>query len=145
EFLGTGVVMGIAGSALIGAWAFFLRRAFRVPTLDYALLGRWIGSFPRGRFAPERIAAAPPALGERPPGWAPHSALGTALAFMLLGVWGLEWTQSPTSLPPLLLGVSTVLAPWLVMQPAFGAGIAGSRTASPAAGRLRNLGTHLVF
>jgi hypothetical protein len=31
------------------------------------------------------------------------------------------------------------------MQPAFGAGIAGSNTPAPRAGRLRNLGTHTVY
>ena len=31
------------------------------------------------------------------------------------------------------------------MQPAMGAGIAGSRTPNPAATRLRNLGTHMVY
>jgi hypothetical protein len=41
--------------------------------------------------------------------------------------------------------MGTVVAPWLVMQPAMGAGIAASRSASPAATRLRNLGTHAVY
>ena len=31
------------------------------------------------------------------------------------------------------------------MQPAMGAGFAGSRTPNPAATRLRNLGTHAVY
>jgi hypothetical protein len=31
------------------------------------------------------------------------------------------------------------------MQPAMGAGIAGSRTPDPRATRLRNLGTHAVY
>jgi hypothetical protein len=47
--------------------------------------------------------------------------------------------------PALAVGVATIAAPWLVMQPAFGAGIAGAKTASPVAGRLRNLGTHVAF
>lgn len=37
------------------------------------------------------------------------------------------------------------MAPWFIMQPAFGAGIAGSKTPNPLAGRLRNLGTHTVY
>ena len=38
-----------------------------------------------------------------------------------------------------------LVAPWFVMQPAMGAGIAGARTPSPKATRLRNLGTHAVY
>ena len=43
------------------------------------------------------------------------------------------------------MGLATVVAPWFVMQPAMGAGIAGSRTPDPRATRLRNLGTHAVY
>ena len=145
EFLLTGVVMGIAGSALIDGWALLLRRTLHVSTLDYAMLGRWIGHFPQGRFVHERIGAAAPVRGERPLGWVAHYSIGVVFAFVLLGLWGLDWARSPTIGPALLVGVGTVLAPWLVMQPAFGAGIAGSKTPNPRAGRLRNLSTHLVF
>lgn len=145
EFLTWGVTMGVAGSALIDAWAFALRRTLGVQTLDYALLGRWIGHFRSGRFTHPHIAASPPVRGERPLGWLAHYSIGIAFALTLLAVQGVDWAKSPTLLPPLLFGLGTVAAPWLVMQPAFGAGIAGSRTANPLAGRLRNLSTHLVF
>jgi hypothetical protein len=45
----------------------------------------------------------------------------------------------------MLVGVVTILAPWLVMQPAMGAGVAASRTPNPLAARLRNLATHAVY
>ena len=64
---------------------------------------------------------------------------------VLLAIWGLDWVRSPTLWPALLVGVGTIVAPWFVMQPAMGAGIAGSRTPSPRATRLRNLGTHAVY
>jgi hypothetical protein len=38
-----------------------------------------------------------------------------------------------------------VLFPFLVMQPAMGAGIAASRTRNPGAARLQSLVTHAVF
>ena len=43
EFLVRGVAMGVGGSALIDVWALLVRRTLKVPTLDYAFLGRWIG------------------------------------------------------------------------------------------------------
>jgi hypothetical protein len=45
----------------------------------------------------------------------------------------------------LLVGVATVAAPFLVMQPGMGAGIAASRTPRPGAARLQSLVTHTVF
>ncbi|MNC95445.1 hypothetical protein D3C83_125650 [compost metagenome] len=42
-------------------------------------------------------------------------------------------------------GLATVLVPYLVMQPAFGLGIAASRTKNPGAARLKSLMTHAIF
>jgi hypothetical protein len=138
-------LIGIGGGALMDVWSLVLRRGFGIPTLDYALLGRWIGHFPRGRFIHDRIAAAPPVAGERPLGWLAHYAIGVTFALLLLAIWGLEWVRSPTILPAMLIGLGTIVAPWFVMQPAMGAGIAGSKTPDPQATRLRNLGTHAVY
>ena len=44
-----------------------------------------------------------------------------------------------------LVDVATVIAPYFVMQPALGAGIAASRTPRPAEARLHSLLTHAVF
>ena len=145
EWLIAGLVMGVAGSALIDVWSLALRRAFHVSTLNYSMLGRWIGHFRDGRFVHERIASAAPVRGERPLGWVAHYSIGIVFAFVLLAICGLDWVRSPTFLPPMFVGLSTVAAPWFVMQPAFGAGIAGSKAGSSWAGRLRNLGTHAAF
>jgi hypothetical protein len=126
-------------------WALFARRAINIQGLDYALLGRWIGHFPRRRFLHERIASADPVRGERPLGWVAHYAIGIAFAFLLLAIWGLGWARSPTILPPMLIGLGTIVAPWFILQPGMGAGIAASRTPNPRAARLRNVATHTVY
>jgi hypothetical protein len=145
ELVARGALMGVAGSACMDLWSFVLRRRFGIPTLDYALLGRWIGHMPRGVFAHDRIAAAAPVRGERALGWAAHYAIGVTFAVVLLAIVGLDWARTPTIWPALAIGIGTIVAPWFVMQPAMGAGIAGSRTPNPAATRLRNVGTHAVF
>lgn len=139
------LVMGVAASALMDAWGLLLRRGFGIPTLDYAMLGRWIGHMPRGRFVHERIGAAAPIPFERPLGYLAHYGIGVAFAVVLLLVAGLGWAHDPTLWPALAIGLGTIVAPWLVMQPAMGAGIAGSRTPSPRATRIRNLLTHTVY
>jgi hypothetical protein len=138
-------LIGLGGAALMDLWSLSLRRGLGVPTLDYALLGRWIGQFPRGRFAHERIAAADAVPGERALGWLAHYAIGVAFAVVLVAIVGAGWLETPTVVPAIVVGLGTILAPWLVMQPAMGAGIAGSRTPNPRATRLRNLGTHAVY
>ena len=145
EFLTRGVLIGVGAAALMDAWALFACRAFGIRGLDYALLGRWIGYVPRWRFFHERIASATPIRGERPLGWLAHYSIGIAFAFLLLAIWGLAWARSPTILPALLIGVGTIVAPWFVLQPGMGAGVAASKTPNPQAARIRNLATHTVY
>jgi hypothetical protein len=145
DFVLRGIAMGVAGSALMDAWSAVLRRRFGIPTLDYRLLGRWIGHLPKGRFFHERIGASEPVAGERALGWLAHYAIGVTFAFLLLAVWGRAWLQAPTVWPALIVGIGTIVAPWFVMQPAMGLGVAAARSPHPAATRLRNLGTHAVY
>ena len=145
EFLTRGVLIGMGASALMDVWALVVRRAFGIQGLDYALLGRWIGHFGRGRFFHKRIASAAPVRGERLLGWLAHYAIGVVFAFLLLLMWGVEWARSPTLWPPLVVGLGTIVAPWFVLQPGMGAGIAASKTPNPRATRLRNLATHAVY
>jgi hypothetical protein len=125
-------------------WLLFLKSR-KVPTLDFALLGRWIGHALRGRWMHEAIARAAPVRRERALGWATHYAVGIAFAGVLVGVYGASWTRSPSLVPALLVGLATVLAPLFVMQPAMGAGIAASRTPTPVRNCLRSVANHAVF
>lgn len=126
-------------------WSLLLRRGLHVSTLDYAMLGRWVGHFSRGQFFHERMASADPVPRERLLGWLVHYSIGIWFASGLLAISGLDWIQSPTVWPPLLVGIATILAPWFVMQPAMGGGVAGSRSPNPTATRLRNVGTHAIY
>lgn len=139
------VVMGIGASFLIDAWAWFVRRAFGVAGLDYRLLGRWIGHFRRGQFFHRPIGRANVVAGERAIGLAAHYAIGIGFALAFVVLAGRDWLEEPAIIPAMAFGIATVAAPWFVMQPAFGAGIAASRTPRPWASRVRNLATHTVY
>lgn len=145
EMLLRAALIGAGGAAMMDAWGVLARRAFGLRGLDYALLGRWIGHLPRRRSWHHGIMAAPPIPGERAIGWAAHYSIGMAFAVPLLAIWGSRWAEAPTVWPPIVVGLVTVLAPWLVMQPAMGAGIAASRSPQPWVTRLRNVATHLAY
>ncbi|RWO20425.1 MAG: DUF2938 domain-containing protein [Mesorhizobium sp.] len=145
EFVVRAAAIGTGATAVMDLWGLFLKRTLAIPPLDYAWVGRWIGHFPRGRFAHANIAQAPRIRGETPVGWVAHYAIGIVFAALLMAVWGLDWARDPTLLPALVVGMSTVVAPFFIMQPAFGAGIAASKTPNPSTARLRGLITHLSF
>jgi hypothetical protein len=126
------------------AWLLLLQR-FGVPTLDFALVGRWIGHMRQGRWGHPAIAKATPVPGERALGWLVHYGVGVAFAGLLVVFSGTGWMHDPSFLPALVTGIATVLAPWLVMQPAMGAGIAASKTPTPLKNCFRSLVNHAVF
>ena len=137
-------VIGIGATAVMDLWLLFLSR-LGVPTTSFAMVGRWVGHFARGRFAHVAIARAAPVRGELGLGWLTHYLVGVAYAALLVAVQGPAWLERPTFLPALAFGVVTVAAPWFVMQPAMGAGVLARKTAAPLKNSLRNLGNHAVF
>jgi len=115
------------------------------PKPDYALVGRWLAHLARARFFHHAIARSAPVRGERQLGWIAHYLIGIAFAEILLLGWGPDWAREPTLIPALTVGLGSVAAPFLLMQPGMGAGIAASRAPDPCAARLRSLTTHAIF
>ncbi|WP_454868501.1 DUF2938 family protein [Pseudomonas farris] len=56
-----------------------------------------------------------------------------------------HWICNPTLVPALVMGLVSVIAPFFIMQPAFGFGVAASKTAAPSAARRRSVTAHLTF
>jgi hypothetical protein len=144
EALLRAVAIGIAATAVMDLWLLLLQ-SLNVPTLNFALLGRWVGHMPRGHWAHDAMAKAEPVRGELALGWAAHYATGIAFASLLAMLVGPQWLQAPTVGPALALGIVTVTVPLFLMQPAMGAGIASSRTKTPALNCLKSLANHTVF
>jgi hypothetical protein len=144
EFVARVLFLGVGATLVMDLWAFLLRRV-GIPSLDFALLGRWIGHLRHGRWRHASIAKAAPVRGERLLGWAAHYTIGVSFAALLLATSGPGWARSPSFLPALLVGVATVVAPLFVLQPALGAGIASTRTPRPLYNSLKSLATHTVF
>lgn len=138
------MLIGIGATAVMDAWLLLLKH-LGIPTLNFAFIGRWVGHLFRGQFAHAAIAKAVPIRGELAWGWLTHYAVGVAFATVLVVIQGADWVRSPTLLPALAVGVCTVAAPLLVMQPAMGSGFAASRTPTPLKNCLRSLANHTVF
>lgn len=145
EFFARAIVIGLAATLVLDVWNALLRLLFKITPPSMGMVGRWIGHFPRGRFAHAKISDAAPVAGEQAIGWIAHYAIGVGFALLFLAIVGLDWARQPTLLPALVFGVVTVAAPFLVMQPAMGAGVAASKTPNPPVARVRSLVSHAVF
>lgn len=138
------VAIGIGATIVMDLWLMLLK-ALGLPTLNFTLLGRWVGHMPRGQWAHKAIAKAAPVRGELALGWLMHYATGIAFALLLAALAGPAWLRAPSLWPALGFGVGTVVLPFFVMQPAMGAGVASSRTPTPVLNVLKSLANHTVF
>lgn len=145
DFLFAALITGICATAVMDLWGIARAALFAMAPPNYALVGRWVGHMQAGRFRHNSIAAATAIPHERYLGWLIHYLVGVLFAGLLLSIWGLAWIQQPTLNPALIIGIGTVAAPFLIMQPGMGAGIAASRTPHPASARLHSIINHAVF
>lgn len=145
EFVANAALIGIGATLVMDLWAFFLKYFFKIPSLNYAMVGRWLGHIPKGRFFHNPIGSASPISGEFLIGWGAHYTIGIVFAAALLTIYGSDWARSPTLGPALAVGISTVVAPFFILQPGMGAGIAASKTPNPNIARWRSLMAHTSF
>jgi hypothetical protein len=138
------ICIGVGSTIVMDIWLMLLKR-LNVPTLNFALIGRWVGHIFQGQWFHQSIAKATPVKGELLMGWCAHYMIGILFAVLLVVTYGLSWLQQPTLGFALLFGMVTVLAPFLIMQPAMGSGIASAKTATPWKNRFKSLASHTVF
>lgn len=145
EFILRGLIIGVGATLAMDLWALFLRRAFKIASLDFKLLGRWFLYLPKGKWIHAPIMSSPTLPGERPTGWALHYFIGITFSYVLLLGWGLSWAYNPSLGPALLVGLGTTVAPFFILQPGFGLGIAAAKTAQPQVARIKSLLAHAIY
>lgn len=139
------IAIGTGATLLIDLWAVVRAAVFGIAMPNYGLVGRWLIGVRHGNLFLDTEGGTQPAAHERAFGWIAHYAIGVAFAMVLLVIFGAEWLDQPTLAPAMIVGIGTVFAPFLLMQPGMGAGIAGSRTRKPWSARLQSLITHSIF
>jgi len=138
------ILIGCGATLVMDAWLLLLKQ-FGIQTLNFAFIGRWFGHLLRGRLMHASIGKSAPIPYELLLGWLVHYVVGITFAGLLIGLVGMPWVRNPTWVPAVLVGVGTVIAPFLIMQPAMGSGIAGAKTPAPMKARLRSVTNHAVF
>jgi hypothetical protein len=143
--LATGVAAGIGATFVMDVWNLFLKWAFRIPSLNYCLLGRWILHISAGRLRHSSIASSAPKTHECKVGWIAHYTIGVTFAIVFLLLTSGNAVSRPSLLSALAFGIATVVFPYFILQPSLGLGVASSRAANPWQARTKSLATHAVF
>jgi hypothetical protein len=140
-----GALLGVIATIAMDLWALVAKHVLHLPVSDWALVGRWFGHMPSGRFVHRPIGAAAAVRGELAVGWAAHYAIGIAYGIAYLLAAGALSTGLPPLMDAVLFSLALLVFPWLVMQPALGAGVFASRTPRPAVARLVSISMHTAF
>ena len=140
-----GVLIGAISTFVIDIWAAFIKHILRLPTANWALVGRWFGYLPRGKFIHHSISDSAPIPNELTLGWIAHYLTGICYGIAYLGIVQGVLSRSPSLVSALSFGLLTLVAPWLILQPGMGAGVFASRTPRPGVVRLVNVSMHAVF
>jgi hypothetical protein len=138
------LAIGIGATLVIDLWVTLLK-LFKIKSLDYRYVGRWVGNIPKGKYFHNKIQDTPQIPHELILGWTVHYLIGITFVFILVAVYGINWLDNPSILPAIIIGLITAGGPFFIMQPAFGFGIASSKLAHPNLLRLKSLGTHLIY
>lgn len=138
------ILVGAGATIAVDIWVFILN-IFKIKSLDYRYVGRWIANFPQGKFFHNNIMNTLPVKGELFLGWTAHYLIGITFAFLLIIFYGEVWLVKPTLGPAIIIGVITAVAPLFIMQPAFGFGMGSSKLSNPNMRRIKSLLTHLVY
>lgn len=145
NFLVRILFLGVGATLTFDLWGLFLKYAFKISPSNICLVGRWLLYMPEGIFTHANLAASPPKRAECTAGWFAHYTIGITFATAFAALVGDAWFQRPIIIPAMLFGVGTVFAPFLIMQPAFGLGLAASKTSNPTQARMRSLMNHAAF
>ncbi|QQS55681.1 MAG: DUF2938 domain-containing protein [Candidatus Competibacteraceae bacterium] len=139
------VTVGLGATFVMDLWAIFLKQAFKIPSSNYCMVGRWLLHMTNGSIKHQSITAAAQKPAECTIGWVAHYTIGALFALALVALATPKWLQSPTLMPALVFGIATVGFPFLIMHPSVGLGIAASKTPNPMQARLRSLMNHAAF
>ena len=137
--------VGIAATLFIDLYAFLLAKVFKIPSLNFCLVGRWGLGLLDGKFMHQNIAASPVKHFECVFGWCVHYFIGVLFSFLFILLVGIAWLEQPTLIAACIFGLASVSMPFFVMQPALGMGIMATKTAKPLQARLKSAVTHLLF
>lgn len=139
------ILLGLGATLTFDFWGLFLKYAFKIAPSNICLVGRWLRYMPEGTFRHPNISSSPPRRAECVVGWVAHYSIGITFATIFVAIVGNQWLQHPTLIPAILFGFVTVFAPFFIMQPAFGLGIAAAKMPKPAQARFKSLMNHGAF
>jgi hypothetical protein len=139
------LAIGIFATVMMDLWATFSNRILRFPRTNWAMVGRWLGHIPNGRFVHTSISDAPEIRNENVLGWTFHYFIGVVYAIFYVVMVVCFFEGNTSLMIAWLFGLVTILSPWFILQPALGQGVCAIRAPKPNMVRIQNFAIHSIF
>jgi len=139
------LVLGFFATIIMDIWATFSNRVLDFPRTNWAMVGRWVGHIPAGKFIHNPVSTSTPIRHEKALGWAFHYMIGTVYAAFYVVFLMFNGEHNASLAQAWYFGLVTMLSPWFILQPALGLGIFAVKAPKPNWVRIQNLATHSVF
>lgn len=138
-------ILGVLATFAIDLWAFVSNKILSTPKANWAMVGRWIGHMPSGKFMHESISVVAPITNELLLGWIFHYLIGLAYAVVYVLLVYMFMEGKPSFLSAWVFGVVTIVSPWFIMQPGLGMGVCARKMEKASLIRIQNLVIHSIF
>lgn len=138
------ILMGIIAGIAMDWWNVVLDMTYGV-TLDWHLLGRWIGHTLEGNFVLYNIPKLSAIPYESTLGWFGHYFTSIVYVMIYLFIIYKILNRKPTIVNALITGWCFMIMPFCLYQPAIGIGYFGSQAANPDMVRLITFSMHTAF
>ena len=138
-------IVGVLACAALDLWQRVLLVLFKIPTSNWAVVGRWLISFLRTMiWVQSEVAQRDAMKNELVIGWSFHYLIaifyaGLYFVFFKFGIIGFNFLDG------LIFGVISVIVPWFFFMPAMGAGIMANKMPNPRLACTLAFATHGVF
>lgn len=139
------ILIGIGATIILDLWAVFLNKVFGIPITNWAMVGRWVGHMTSRTLVQKDLGNVSPISYELALGWLVHYIIGISYIVIIVLFEGLGWLSQPTIFPALFISWLLLIAPFFIMMPCMGAGIAGANTPNPTKTRLISITGHTIF
>ena len=109
------------------------------------MVGRWCAHLRTGQFIHRLISLSKPVEYEQTIVWLFHYIIGIRYAYLYVMLMVFIVIKDPSLTSAIIYGLVTLIAPWLVLQPALGLGLFARLAEKPNTIRALNLSVHLIF
>lgn len=142
--LSQSIIIGILATLLMDLFSYLRKKMTQIPPANYAFVGRWVLTWFDGQYWHKNITQSTAKSGETIVGWTMHYLTGIVFVcfFLILNDLGFYPINLLSSIA---YGLMTTLAPFIILQPAFGFGYFAQQTPQPQQAIKNSLTAHLLF